>query len=175
METNFVLSALGEDRPGIVSELSQVIFDCGGNIKDSRMSVLGSEFAIIMLIVGNWSAIAKIESALPRMVNKLKLTVQSKRTTPRENTQNLIPYGVEVIAVDHPGILKDVANFFSQRTIGIEDLYTIAYPAPHTATPMSSLHMTVGVPADMAIAALRGDFMDFCDDLNLDAMLAPVK
>jgi glycine cleavage system transcriptional repressor len=40
---------------------------------------------------------------------------------------------------------------------------------------MFSLHMTVGIPAELAIAAIRGEFMDFCDDLNLDAMLAPVK
>ena len=175
METHFVLSALGEDRPGIVSELSRMVFDCGGNIKDSRMTALESEFAIIMLISGNWSAIAKIENALPRIADKLKLSIQSKRAAPRENTQNIIPYGVEVIAPDHPGIVKDIANFFFQRKISIEDLYTIAYPAPHTSTPMSSLHITVGIPGDMSIAALRGDFMDFCDDLNLDAMLAPIK
>ena len=40
---------------------------------------------------------------------------------------------------------------------------------------MFSLHMTVAVPGDHSIAALRGEFMDFCDALNLDAMLAPVK
>lgn len=175
METYVVLSALGEDRPGIVGHLSQTILDCGGNIEDGRMATLGSEFAIIMLISGNWNAIAKIESALPRIAGKLEFTIQSKRTEPRENTLNLIPYGVEVIAVDHPGIVRDVADFFFQRKINIEDLYTSTYAAPHTGTTMFSLHMTVGMPADMSIAALRGEFMDFCDDLNLDAMLAPVK
>ena len=40
---------------------------------------------------------------------------------------------------------------------------------------MFALHMTIGIPADTAIASVRGDFMDFCDDLNLDAMMAPVK
>nr|VFJ99127.1 MAG: glycine cleavage system transcriptional repressor [Candidatus Kentron sp. H]VFJ99318.1 MAG: glycine cleavage system transcriptional repressor [Candidatus Kentron sp. H]VFK03970.1 MAG: glycine cleavage system transcriptional repressor [Candidatus Kentron sp. H] len=175
METYFVLSALGEDRPGIVTHLSQMILDCGGNIKDSRMATLGSEFAIIMLISGNWNAIAKIENALPRIAGKLKLTIQNKRTEPRENIWNLIPYGAEVIAMDHPGIVRDVADFFFQRKINIEDLYTSTYAAPHTGTVMFSLHMTVGMPADMSIAALRGEFMDFCDDLNLDAMLAPVK
>ena len=77
--------------------------------------------------------------------------------------------------MDHPGIVHDVANFFSTRKINIEDLYTGSYQAPHTGTPMFSLHMTVGVPGDVSIAALRGEFMDFCDALNLDAMLAPVK
>ena len=87
----------------------------------------------------------------------------------------MIPYAVEVVALDQPGIVHDVANFFSRRDINVEDLYTSRYPAPHTGAPMFSLHMTVGIPADSAIAAVRGEFMDFCDDLNLDAMMAPVK
>ena len=121
------------------------------------------------------NAIAKIESALPRLGETLDLTIQSKRTEPRTNTANLVPYGVEVVSIDHPGIVRDIANFFSKRDINIEDLYTSTYLAPHTGAPMFSLHMTVGVPADTAIAALRGEFMDFCDDMNVDAMLAPVK
>lgn len=175
METYLVVSALGPDHPGIVSELSQAILDCGGNINDSRMATLGGEFAIIMLLSGNWNAIAKLEHALPRLGESLHLTINSKRTEKRTNTTDLIPYGVEVVAMDHPGIVRDVANFFSRRNINIEDLFTNTYLAPHTGTPMFSLHMTVGVPADTAIAALRGEFMDFCDDLNIDAMLAPVK
>jgi glycine cleavage system transcriptional repressor len=175
MDTYLVISALGKDHPGIVSELSQAILDHGGNISDSRMATLGGEFAIIMLLTGNWNAIAKIESALPRLAETLDLTIQSKRTEPRLDTTSLVPYGVEVVSIDHPGIVRDIANFFSKRSINIEDLYTSTYLAPHTGAPMFSLHMTVGVPSDAAIATLRGEFMDFCDDMNVDAMLAPVK
>ncbi|NCF29492.1 MAG: glycine cleavage system protein R, partial [Gammaproteobacteria bacterium] len=80
-----------------------------------------------------------------------------------------------VVSIDHPGIVYEVANFFSRRGINVEDLYTSCYPAPHTGASMFALHMTIGIPADAAIASVRGDFMDFCDDLNLDAMMAPVK
>ena len=124
---------------------------------------------------GSWNGVAKLESALPRLGGKLDLQVQSKRTESRTGTDNLIPYGVEVVAVDHPGIVHDVANFFARRDINIEDVYTSRYPAPHTGAPMFTLHMTVGIPADTSIATVRGEFMDFCDELNLDAMLAPVK
>ena len=68
-----------------------------------------------------------------------------------------------------------MSNTKRLRNINIEDLFTTTYSAPHTGALMFSLHMTIGIPSDMAIAALRGDFMDFCDDRNLDAMLAPVK
>ena len=175
METHLVITAMGKDRPGIVDELSRAILDCGCNVSDSRMTVLGAEFAIIMLLAGNWNAIAKIETALPRMEESLGLTLQSKRTELRRETGQLVPYAVEVVSIDHPGIVHDVSNFFARRGINIEDLYTSRYPAPHTGASMFALHMTVGIPADATIASVRGEFMDFCDDLNLDAMLAPVK
>ena len=40
---------------------------------------------------------------------------------------------------------------------------------------MFSLHMTISVPTDISIAAMRNEFMDFCDQLNLDAIMEPVK
>ena len=175
MESYLVVSALGEDRPGLVKALASAVAESGCSIKDSRMAVLGSDFAMSMLVVGNWSAIAKFESALPRLSEKLGLTSQSRRSQARTASRTHLPYAVEVVALDHAGIVYDVADFFARRDINIEDLYTASYPAPHTGAPMFSLHMTVGIPSDLAIAAIRGEFMDFCDDLNLDAMLAPVK
>jgi glycine cleavage system transcriptional repressor len=175
MDTHLVISAVGRDRPGLIDELARAILDCGCNIGDSRMAVLGSELAIMMVLSGQWNAIAKLENMLPKLEESLGIKVISKRSEPRTGTENLIPYGVEVVSIDHPGIVYEVTNFFSRRGINVEDLYTSSYPAPHTGAAMFALHMTIGIPADTAIASVRGDFMDFCDDLNLDAMLAPVK
>ncbi|MBS0312523.1 MAG: glycine cleavage system protein R, partial [Proteobacteria bacterium] len=54
-------------------------------------------------------------------------------------------------------------------------LDTETYPAPHTGAPMFAVHMTLGIPADTHIATLRGDFLDYCDDQNLDATFEPVR
>jgi glycine cleavage system transcriptional repressor len=54
-------------------------------------------------------------------------------------------------------------------------MYTNSYHADHTGTSMFSLHMTINIPSRLSIAALRGEFMDFCDHLNLDAIIEPVK
>jgi glycine cleavage system transcriptional repressor len=174
-ENLLVVAALGRDHPGLVKALSQAVLDCGCNISDSRMTVLGNEFALIMLLSGTWNSVAKIEDLLPRLQEKLGLTISSRRTETRPAAGTVIPYAIEVVAMDHPGIVHDIANFFSERNINVEELYTSVYQAPHTGAPMFSLHMTVGIPGDLSIASLRGEFMDFCDALNLDAMLAPVK
>ena len=123
----------------------------------------------------NWNAVAKFENAINRLGKQLDLRIESKRTEPRLETDKTMPYGIEVVALENPSIVYDVGNFFARRTINIEDLYTSRYAAPHTGAPMFTLHMTIGILAETSIATLRGEFMDFCDDLNLDAMMVPVK
>lgn len=174
-KTYLVISALGEDQPGIVSRLSKLILDHGCNVEDSRMTVLGGEFAAILLVEGKWNTLAKIEHALPDLGHQLSLIITSKRTGPRRSQGNLLPYAVDVVSMDHPGIVHNLAGFFAERKINIEDMSTASYAAPHTGTPMFSVHMTVGIPADLHIAALREEFMDYCDALNLDAVLEPIK
>ena len=46
MTHHAILTALGTDRPGLVDEVSQFIFQHGGNIEDSRMLNLRGQFAI---------------------------------------------------------------------------------------------------------------------------------
>ena len=170
-----VISALGRDRPGIVDQLSKVILDLDCNIADSRMTVLGGEFAILLLIEGPWNKLTRLEDQVGELQNRLDLTIMAKRTEERRAKANLLPYMVDVVAMDHPGIVYNLASFFSQRGINIEDMTTASYAAAHTGTPMFSVHMSVGIPSKIHIAGLRDEFMDFCDALNLDAVLDPIK
>jgi glycine cleavage system transcriptional repressor len=174
-KTYLVISALGKDHPGIVNRLSKAIAEHGCNIEDSRMAVLGGEFAAMLLVEGKWNTLAKVENVLPELESELDMTIVAKRTGERTSARNLIPYGVEVVSMDHPGIVNSLAGFFAEREINIEDMVTASYAAPHTGTAMFSVHMTVGIPSEMHIAGLREEFMDYCDALNLDAVLEPLK
>ena len=53
MDQLIVISALGTDRPGIVQALSKAVLEYDGSIMDSRMTVLGGEFAVLMLVAGS--------------------------------------------------------------------------------------------------------------------------
>jgi glycine cleavage system transcriptional repressor len=52
---------------------------------------------------------------------------------------------------------------------------TSSYAAAHTGTQMFAVRMTVGIPSDLQISGMRDEFMEFCDSMNLDAVLEPVK
>ena len=172
---HLVISALGKDRPGIVNQLSKAIYELDCNISDSRMTVLGGEFAILLMIEGPWNRLAMLEDQVPELQEKLDLTITTKRTQERAGNANLLPYGVDVVSLDHPGIVYSLASFFSDKNINIEDMTTGSYAAAHTGTPMFSVRMSIGIPADIHIAALRDEFMDFCDSMNIDAVLEPIK
>lgn len=175
MEHFLVLSALGADRTGIVDELARAASDSRCNIADSRMIVMGQEFALIMMLSGTWDAIAKLEAQLPNLGKRLNLAITFKRTEPRAVQADAMPYNVHVIALDNPGIVHEIANFFAIQGINIEAMETSTYAAPHTGSPMFALSMTVNIPARVHVASLRENFMLFCDDRNLDAIIEPFK
>jgi len=175
MNNYLVISALGQDHPGLIAELSQTVLGTGCNIEDSRMSILGGEFAIIMLVSGAWNNIAKLEDGLTATGEKLGLLITCRRTQPRNLSHSEIPYTIEVVSLDHPGIVQQIAGFFSKRNINIHDMYTSSHRAAHTGSPMFTLSMTVEIPAATHISSLREQFMEFCDQLNLDAIMEPVK
>ncbi len=169
------ISAMGENRPGLVEPMVKAFRECGCSIAESRMAVMGDRFTLMVLLSGTWDAIAKIETMLPRLEQELDITIVMQRARTRAPAHDLMPYAVEVIAVDQVGIVHQIAQFFSHHDINVEDMYTSNYAAAHTGTPMFSLHMTISIPTDISIAAMRSEFMDFCDQLNLDAIMEPVK
>jgi len=170
-----VITAAGEDQVGLVERFTSKIVESGCNLEQSRMSVLGGQFAILVLVGGPWNALSKLESQLEPLGEQLGLSLVTKRTRARELSQPVLPYHVEVVALDHPGIVHSLAKFFARYGINIEELATDTYPAPHTGTQMFSVQMEVGVPASTHIPTLRGEFFDYCDDLNLDATFEPSR
>ncbi|HEB94636.1 MAG TPA: glycine cleavage system protein R [Gammaproteobacteria bacterium] len=175
MENYLVITALGEDRPGIVGQLSEAVLDSGCNIIDSRMTVLGGEFAVILMAGGKWNELAKLEDTLPGLGKRLDLTLINKRTTDNNPATDLMPYTVEVITLDQPGIVYRLSSFFASRNINIQELNTIRYAAAHTGTSMFALSLTANVPASIHVATLRDEFLDFCEAQNMDATLEPSK
>ncbi len=175
MSQLIVLSVLGTDRSGVVDSISKVILDCGGNIEESRMTALGKEFAMLVLVSGNWHTLNKLEASLDKLTSDNDLNFTIKKTDARLDNNECMPYGVDIVCLDQPGIVFNLSSFFAARNIEISEVVTRRYAAAHTGAPMFSLQMTVSLPSSVHISQLRDEFMEFCDQLNLDALLEPIK
>jgi glycine cleavage system transcriptional repressor len=175
MKQHIAVSAIGADRTGIVHELTRVISECGGSISESRMASLGSEFAMLLLVSGNWHSLAKLESELKKLADANSLSITLKRTEPRAPRADMLPYSIDVVCLDQTGVVSAIAGFCSSRGIDIAEVSTRTYPAAHTGAQMFAVQMIINVPSRLHLAHLREEFMEFCDTMNLDAIMEPVK
>ncbi len=171
--TRAVIATIGEDRPGIVSRISEVVHDLNLSIEDSRMTVLGGEFAVLMSVAGGDLPLQRLETKLRKAAEQMDLAILFRRTQNRDNVEGRVPYTISVTSMDHPGIVHLVADFFSSQGINIYNLDTVTEPAPHTGTPIFSLVMEVEVPPEVRIVELRDSFFYFCDDHDLDGEMRP--
>lgn len=175
MQNYLVVSALLENSSDIIRTFSKLSKTSGCSIMDSRFSALGKEISVTLFLSGTWDAIAKVEDMLDKLGEEHETRILTKRTKPDDLRGDSMPYAVDVVGVDQAGMIFDIANFMASNDLAIQEMSSNTYKAAQTGAKMFSLHMTVNIPLDSSIAAVRGDFIDFCDRLNLDAIMEPVK
>ncbi len=170
-----VISAIGRDRPGVVEAVSSCILKGGGSIQESRMARLGQEFAMLVLVGGNWATQSKLTSALDKLAADEDLSISVRPTDASADSAQRLPYAVDVISLDQDGIVFELSRFMASRNIDISEVSTRAYRAAHTGAPMFAVQMNIGIPAETSVARLREEFLEVCDHMNLDALIEPIK
>ncbi len=123
----FALTIVGRDRPGIVSQVTEILYNHGCNIADSSCSILGGQFAMI-LILGHreYTGLASFGDAF-KPLEESDLTVALRVLKPGGEVRPEIDGDICMISVygsDKPGIVYRVANVLGDRKINITDLNT---------------------------------------------------
>jgi len=171
-----VLSGMGPDRPGLVDQVSRFLLDRGANIEDSRMAVLGGEFALILLVSGSATTVEAVRRDLGLLQGECALALTVRQTQPGGTRPGgeRVPYRVEGTALDHPGIVHRVSHLLAQQGINIEALDTTAFHAPISGSPMFHLKMLISVPAELAGTKIRAALGDIADAEGIDLEIHPV-
>ena len=165
-----VLTAVGTDRPGLVNELSVLVGEAGANIEDSRMAILGGEFALIMLLSSPAGAVDRTRQ-IGSQVEKLGLRCLLKETSPTHPPAEYLLYRIDVTGVDRPGIVQAISALLADREINVASLESRLTYAPFSATPMFVLEAELQVPSKTHLSELRSDLAARCEEENLDFRL----
>ncbi|MEW6273334.1 MAG: ACT domain-containing protein [Thermodesulfobacteriota bacterium] len=173
-ERNYVVfTAVGPDRPGLVNELSTLIREAGANLEDSRMAILGGEFAVIMLISGSTEVIDRVKQIGARVESDLKLRCILKETTRVRPPSDYLLYRIDVSGTDRPGIVQAIASILASRGINVASLESRVTYAPESGTPMFVLEAELHVPSKLVLSELRSELAAACEEENLDFRLEP--
>lgn len=169
-----VLTITGPDRVGIADDIAKLVGTAGANIEESKMAVLGGDFAVIMLISAKEETINYLEGQLSGMEKEMHLHAELRRTEGREKKSGqFLPYLLESVSIDSPGIVSALTHLLRKYEINIEELDTFTTPAPWTGTPMFTLKALVIVPASCSINRLREELTKLEEKMALDIMFRP--
>lgn len=166
-----VITALGENKPHLISVITDTINKCACHIVTSKFTSLGKEFAMNLLVSGNWSNIAKLEAVLNNVEKKLHLTILQKRTT-IPTTIDKINYIIQAFTVDQPGIIHNLASFFIKKNIEVDYTSSNSF-STNAKVNMIDLTIKVKIPTKTNIPTLRDQFLSLCETLGIDVSFEP--
>jgi glycine cleavage system transcriptional repressor len=172
---HLILTATGPDEVGLIQKLSKFISNCGCNIEDSKMAVFCGEFAIILLISGESSALGNVTRDRTRMEAETGLLIKVKSPAARKPAEFFLPYKVVASCMDHPGVVHQISAVLSALGINIESMETSTYSAPVSGTPLFQLEAHVAVPTRTNINQLRERLDQLQREENIDIELMARK
>lgn len=175
MRTQLLVTSVGEDRPGIVARLTEVFVAHGANLEESRMAILGGEFAAIMLISLPTEQEPAVGAALARLHGEgiqvnLKRAAQSKV----DRMEGFASYHIKLTGADHEGIVFRVSSYLKDNSINIQAVDTQVVAAPETGSPLFQMTASLLVPPSVRVAEVRKDLNRIADEEMVDIDLHEV-
>jgi len=175
MKRYYVLSAIGKDRPGIVADVSELIFECGCNLEDSSMTLLGDHFALLIMLSGEGEELTeRLQRGCKRLEWDKGLTVflsplrEGAALPPRKPEAN---YELRVVGLDRAGIVYKTSRLLASKGINITDLHTHVEPAATTGSPVFTMVVELTVPQELDKKALRAELEALAEEMHVELSL----
>jgi glycine cleavage system transcriptional repressor len=174
---HFSLSVVGKDRPGIVAEVSRVLYELGCNIEDSSCTILCGQFAMILVIVHEgYSRVSEIDPAFDPLRREMGLTISlhelDEEEVSREEETAGKPHVISVYGADRPGIVHAVARVLAAFGVNVTDM-TTQVVGPGTR-PVYVMILEADIPEAVDLKELDGEFDRIRQGLSVSISMRPV-
>lgn len=165
MTKPFILSIVGDDKPGLVDAIASCVATNGGNWQTSQLTHLAGKFAGIVLIT---LPVAQAD-ALEEQLKALSNTGLSVRVSSAESSSApLTKASLSVIGPDRPGIVREISQAFSRRDINVLKLVSDIIPAPMTNEPLFQANIDISFSPEQDRLDLESALDLIADDMTVD-------
>ena len=176
MKRYYALSAIGQDRPGIVADVAGLIFESGGNLEDSSMAILGNQFALLILLSGTGGEFQyRLSTGCKKLEWEKRLSIfltpveePASLPKPREITEL---YELSTTGLDRMGIVYHVSRLIADQGINIADMHTRTTPSPESGTPIFNMKILLQVPVEVSPTELLEKLNRLGEKLAIDISL----
>lgn len=165
MSQHLVLSFIGDDQPGLVERLSEIITRHNGNWLESRMAHLADKFAGILTLSVPLDHQDALVSEL-RDFDKvgLHVTVEVGNSDTREEET----LSLSVVANDRPGIVQEVSQVLHALLVNVKELSTNCEPAPMSSDMLFRTEMVLSIPKSLPLNDLESALENISSDLMVE-------
>jgi len=168
MKRSMVISFIGNDQPGLIRAISDVVNSNHGNWLESKMSQLASRFAGIAVIEVDEEHFDELKSALGNVEGISTLIEETERETEVANTRVL---GLNIVGPDRPGILHDVTMALEKFVANVAEMETNIAAAPMSGELTFSADASIEVPYEMDWRVIADQLDIVANDLGVDILL----
>lgn len=165
---SLVLTAVGDDRPGLVNALSRLVTHHGGNWERSQMAELAGKFAGIVLVTVPDDRVSQLVADLDRLRADDLLDVRVERAASGSTPRVATVVEVHLVGDDRPGIIREISGALASCGASIDELSTATSEAPMTGGLLFEARATVQVPSDVDLSALRAALEAVANELMVE-------
>jgi glycine cleavage system transcriptional repressor len=171
MSHRFIMTAFGEDRPGIAADVTEILYENGCNLEDTSMTLLAGEFTLILLFSAGSAETADRLSKACRRLEQEKGISAFLRPLPASaplKTKDYFSRRLYVEGLDHAGIVYKLSRFLADQRINIVDLKSAVKASPESGAALYVMDILVHIPTGTSMDALEAGLSAVADDLNVD-------
>ncbi|MEO6145418.1 MAG: ACT domain-containing protein [Dermatophilaceae bacterium] len=162
------VTVLGDDRPGIVADVTGALAGLHGNLEDSTMTLLRGHFAMVLLIRTGAGA-AAVESALHPLSADGSLVINARVLGDSALSKIGGPsYALRVHGADRPGIVAAMTAVVARHGANIVDLGT------RLGDGLYVLMAELQLPSEASLAGLDADLRGAAGELGVEVHLSPI-
>lgn len=174
MSSRYIMTAFGKDHPGIVADVTCLLYENGCNLEESTMTLLADEFTLSLLFSCQQEY---IEEQLTRECRRLERDKAiSAFIRPLEaRSENATNGGrscvLHIEGLDQAGIVYKTSRFLADREVNIVDLKSTVKESPESGATIYVMDIHIEIPATLSTGQLEKDLSAVADDLNVDITL----
>jgi len=171
MDQRYIMTAFGKDRPGIVADVTRLLYEQGCNLEETTMTQLADEFTLILLFTSqDPQAGEQLERDCRRLerdrgISAFLRPLPQRQSAPRQQPTACV---LHVEGMDQAGIVYKVSQFLADRGVNIVDLKSTVTAAPGSGTPFYVMDLHLQLPAGVALGPLEDGLAAVADELHVD-------
>lgn len=174
MQKQLVITMTGNDRVGLVEEVTKIILVYQGNVAASRMARLGGEFAMLMMISIAEEHLAGLQAGLNDLRNQgFELAIRPTERGFSKKFAGWHRYQIDVRGADHEGIIHEITRYLAREGANVETIDTGTEDAPFGGTMLFTMSAKVVAPPNLSLAIMEEALGAIGDQVNVDVNIEP--